>query len=181
MWKNIGTSGGKYWVGLFFIHGCFTLPKVPEVCPATGSHCSHHQRAGPRFHFFPNYWHVPSPDMMAWSHYSQGGAGWLVEWYKTRFSSVQVVLFASPWLPLQEWLRPRCTTEVRKAAADETMVQCEVMYFTIMHKYILVCWSAHVACATARGGIFQQWNTPNLALLLFIVKPGFKVLSKLGQ
>ena len=45
-------------------------------------------------------------------------------------------------------------------AANETMVQCEGLYLTIMYKNIVVCWSAHVAwlqtagCATARGGIF---------------------------
>ena len=57
--------------------------------------------------------------------------GWLSG--SPRFSSVQVVCML-PWLPLQESSGPlpRCTTEVSNAAhaANETMVQCEVIYFT---------------------------------------------------
>ena len=46
-----------------------------------------------------------------------------------------------PWLPLQEGSGPlpRSTTEVRYAAhvANETVVQCEVLYFMILHNNLV--------------------------------------------
>ena len=66
-------------------------------------------------------------------------------------------------------------TEIRNTAhaADKTVVQCEVIYFMEMHNILVYTgllaqgMAADTGCATARGGVFQPWNTPSLALFNF--------------
>ena len=58
--------------------------------------------------------------------------------------------------------------EIRNAAhaANATVVQCEVIYFRILHNilvYTHVAWLLTTGCTVARGGVFQPWNTPSLA------------------
>ena len=52
--------------------------------------------------------------------------------------------------------------EVRKAAhaANETMVQCEGMYFTIMHKYILA--AGQLPCGLAADGWMCKCERRNI-------------------
>ena len=51
-------------------------------------------------------------------------------------------------------------------AANETVVKCEVLYFTRRYNiYGSAGQLPRVLAAAARGGIFQPWNTPNFALL----------------
>ena len=62
---------------------------------------------------------------------------------------------------------PRCTTEIRNAAnaANETVVQCKVLYFTRRYNIFGSAGQLpHVLAAAARGEIFQPWNTPNFVL-----------------
>ena len=54
------------------------------------------------------------------------------------------------------------------------MVQCEVIYFMVMHNILEytgllargMAADGWLCCATARGGVFQPWNTPSLASYL---------------
>ena len=53
------------------------------------------------------------------------------------------------------------------------MVQCEVIYFRILHNilvYTHVAWLLTTGCTVARGGVFQPWNTPSLAERFLVSK-----------
>ena len=134
------------------------LPLVEQV--------PHHHRAGPRYHCFP----VTACPLVGWSGHSALKLG-LAEWFITFLLSTGcLLLLLAATTGESSGPFPRCTTENRNAAhaANETVVKCEVLYFTTRYNiYGSAGQLPRVLAAAARGGIFQPWNTLNFAQSFF--------------